>query len=48
MDLLSSSTVESSKELICPITLQIFRDPVLAGDGQIYERGTIVRWVTEH
>ncbi|CAF3428771.1 unnamed protein product [Rotaria socialis] len=47
MDPLSSSTVESSKDLICSITLQIFRDPALVGDGHIYERGAIVRWVAE-
>ncbi len=34
--------------LICPITYQIFRDPVIAGDGHTYERTAIVRWIMEH
>jgi hypothetical protein len=36
------------EDLICPITLQMFRDPVVAGDGQTYERAAIVQWITEH
>ncbi|CAF1156528.1 unnamed protein product [Adineta steineri] len=35
-------------EFICPITLEIFRDPVKAGDGHIYEREAIQRWILEH
>jgi len=35
-------------DLICPITYQIFRDPVIAGDGHVYERAAIVRWIVEH
>jgi hypothetical protein len=35
-------------DLICPITLQIFCDPVIAGDGNTYERAAIVRWILEH
>jgi hypothetical protein len=35
-------------DLICPITFQIFRDPVIAGDGHAYERAAIVRWIAEH
>jgi len=35
-------------DLICPITYQIFRDPVIAGDGHTYERAAIVRWILEH
>jgi hypothetical protein len=35
-------------DLICPITFQIFRDPVIAGDGHTYERAAIVRWISEH
>ena len=29
----------------CPLTLQIFRDPVLAPSGQSYERSTITEWL---
>jgi hypothetical protein len=35
-------------DLICPITCRIFRDPVIAGDGHIYERAAIMRWIAEH
>jgi hypothetical protein len=34
--------------LICPITYEMFHDPVVAGDGHIYERTAIVRWICEH
>ena len=36
------------EDLICPITLEMFRDPVIAGDGHIYEREAIVQWIREH
>jgi hypothetical protein len=36
------------EDLICPITLQMFRDPVVAADGHTYERAAIVQWITEH
>ena len=35
-------------ELICPITLQLFVDPVKAGDGHVYEREAIQRWILLH
>lgn len=38
----------NNDDLICPITLDILRDPVIAGDGHIYERVAIVRWIEEH
>ena len=34
--------------LICPITHEVFRDPVLAEDGRLYEREAITRWINEH
>ena len=34
--------------LICPITQEYFRDPVLAEDGRLYEREAITRWINEH
>ena len=37
------STTDDS--LICPITLELFRDPVLAEDGHTYEREAIVQWI---
>ncbi|CAF3747059.1 unnamed protein product [Rotaria magnacalcarata] len=35
-------------DLVCPITLRAFRDPVIAVDGRTYEREAIVRWIAEH
>jgi hypothetical protein len=35
-------------ELICPITLQLFLDPVKATDGHVYERDAITRWILQH
>ncbi len=43
-----TSSAKSNDDLICPITLQIFHDPVIAGDGHTYERAAIVRWILEH
>jgi hypothetical protein len=34
--------------LTCPITLEIFVDPVLASDGHTYERSAIVEWIKYH
>ena len=34
--------------LTCPITLEIFVDPVLASDGHTYERSAIVEWIKHH
>jgi hypothetical protein len=32
-------------ELICPITLELFHDPVKAKDDHAYERESITRWI---
>ncbi len=38
--------ISPPRDLICPITLTIFHDPVLAlGDGQTYERHAIETWL---
>jgi serine/threonine protein kinase len=34
--------------LICPITLELFRDPVLAQDGHTYEREAIKNWIQKN
>lgn len=31
--------------LSCPLTLELMRDPVMASDGFMYERGAIVAWL---
>ena len=35
-------------DLFCPTTLELFRDPVIAGDGHVYEREAITQWILEH
>ena len=44
----TTTTDEDNDELVCPITMEVFRDPVLAGDGRVYEREAITRWIFEH
>lgn len=39
---------DGGESLICPITQELFRDPVIAEDGRLYEREAITRWITEH
>ena len=39
---------DDDDNLICPITQEYFRDPVLAEDGRLYEREAITRWINEH
>ncbi|CAF2127360.1 unnamed protein product [Rotaria magnacalcarata] len=39
---------EDLETLTCPITLQLFRDPVIAADGHAYERVAIVKWIEKH
>lgn len=33
-------------ELLCPITREVMRDPVVAADGFSYERRAILKWIT--
>ena len=34
-------------ELLCPITQEVMRDPVVTADGHTYERAAIERWLHE-
>ena len=34
--------------LRCPITMELFHDPVLAPDGNTYERQAIEQWIRSH
>jgi serine/threonine protein kinase len=34
--------------LLCPITLELFRDPVMARDGHTYERKAIEEWIQKN
>jgi hypothetical protein len=36
--------IEIPNEYICPISLEIMRDPVITADGQTYERVQIEEW----
>jgi hypothetical protein len=36
---------EQLDEIICPITLKIMTDPVIAADGHTYERSAISEWI---
>jgi len=39
---------DDDDSLICPITWELFRDPVIAEDGHLYEREAITRWINEN
>ncbi|CAJ1358914.1 unnamed protein product [Effrenium voratum] len=34
-------------DLCCPMSLELFRDPVVAADGETYERWWIEKWIRE-
>eukprot|EP00956_Cyclotella_meneghiniana_P005809 scaffold7557_cov68-Cyclotella_meneghiniana.AAC.6 len=38
------ASIAPPRELICPITQEILRDPVLCSDGHTYERSSLVTW----
>lgn len=38
----------SQEDLTCPITHEIFKDPVMASDGNCYERSAINNWYSLH
>ena len=35
-------------EFVCPITMELMRDPACAMDGHTYERAAIERWFETH
>ncbi|KAL7511783.1 hypothetical protein ACHAXN_008796 [Cyclotella atomus] len=37
-------SIAPPRELICPITQELLRDPVLCSDGHTYERSSLVTW----
>lgn len=45
---MSSNENQQDIELICPITLQLFNNPVKANDGYIYEKDAITKWISLH
>ena len=42
------SSTHTRQHLICPITLELFMDPVIAEDGNTYERNAITQWIHQH
>ncbi len=42
---LSAGELTSAKDFVCPLTWEVFRDPVFASDGFTYERTAIERWL---
>jgi len=36
------------RNLTCPLTQEIFVDPVIASDGQTYERAAIMKWIEKY
>jgi len=39
---------EDPKKFCCPITLDLMKDPVIAADGNSYERTNIEDWLKTH
>ena len=39
---------EPAEELVCPITMCLMSDPVVAQDGHAYERRAIEKWLKDH
>lgn len=48
MIIVASTTDSVPNALLCPITVDVFIDPVIAEDGHTYERQAIVRWIQEN
>ena len=42
---LSVEEEELPADFVCPITTEVMSDPVMAADGQSYERTAIERWL---
>jgi len=39
------NTIPIPEHFICPISSEIFKDPVMASDGQTYEKKEITKWI---
>ena len=46
--IMSARTPNPADDLICPITLELPWDPVMASDGRIYERAAIEKHIQQH
>ena len=45
---LPEENVEVPNPFLCPITLDLMKDPVVAMDGHTYERSSITKWFASH
>merc|ERR1711964_124030 len=43
----SDNSSDDDHDYLCPITQEVMRDPVMASDGQTYEREAIEDWFKE-
>jgi hypothetical protein len=43
----ADSKVVMAEELSCPICLKLMTDPVVAEDGQTYQRSAIEEWINK-
>jgi hypothetical protein len=43
-EFIKSNLQKLRNELVCPITQELFSEPVMAGDGHTYERTAIENW----
>ena len=41
------NTISTPAHFLCPISGDIFKDPVIASDGQTYERKDIAKWIRQ-
>lgn len=37
-------SIAPPRELVCPITQEVLKDPVVAADGHTYERASLLTW----
>lgn len=44
----SGYTGHIDQDFLCPISQGIMNDPVLAEDGQMYDRNNLIRWLARH
>ena len=42
------STATPPNEFLCPITYELYDEPVVCADGFSYEKRAIVRWLAKH
>ena len=48
LNIMKRSVPALPTEFICPISLDLMTDPVVASDGFTYERECITKWFSEH